>query len=197
MNMYKKWILLPLLAVTLSAGAINITDSKVKEVTVYRNYAKETREASATLPAGNSEVVISNVSTQMDNNTLQIATKGNVKILSVSSRNNFLTDKKKSEQSVRLNDSLQTAGDELAWLKEQAYAYQDELTLLNNNRTLSNDKVSFTAAQVKELAELYRVRSVELRKLIFDNGRKQKALNEQITRRKSQLKEWSVNEQWR
>jgi len=195
MNMYKKWILLPLLAVTLSAGAINITDSKVKEVTVYRNYAKETREASATLPAGNSEVIISNVSTQMDNNTLQIATKGNVKILSVSSRNNFLTDKKKSEQSVRLNDSLQTAGDELAWLKEQAYAYQDELTLLNNNRTLSNDKVSFTAAQVKELAELYRVRSVELRKLIFDNGRKQKALNEQITRWKSQLKEWSVNEQ--
>ena len=59
--MYKKWILLPQLAVTLSAGAINITDSKVKEVTVYRNYAKETREASATLPAGNSEVVISNV----------------------------------------------------------------------------------------------------------------------------------------
>ena len=68
----------------LIANAINVTDSKITDVTVFRNYAKETRLANLTLPEGNSEIIISNVSTFMDENTLQVATKGNVKTLSVS-----------------------------------------------------------------------------------------------------------------
>lgn len=47
------------------ANAINVTDSKITDVTVFRNYAKETRLANLTLPEGNSEIIISNVSTFM------------------------------------------------------------------------------------------------------------------------------------
>jgi len=86
----KHLLFIPMLLMAIIANAINVNDSKITEVTVFRNYAKETRLANLTIPEGNSEIIISNVSTFMDENTLQVATKGNVKILSVSSRLNYL-----------------------------------------------------------------------------------------------------------
>lgn len=189
----KQLLLIPMLFIAFFANAININDSKITEVTVFRNYAKETRLANAMIPVGNSEIVISNISIYLDENSLQISTKGNVKILSVSTRLNYLTDKLKSAQLVKLNDSSEILTDDYYWISQQIGAYQDELKILDDNRKLSNDKNTFTALQVKELAELYRVRSLELRKFIFDLNKKQKLVNEKLSRIKSQIAELNGN----
>ncbi len=185
----KQLFFIPFMLLALFSQAINIQDSKVKEVTVFRNYAKETRWANTTLPEGNSEVIITNVSTYLDDNTLQIATKGNVKILSVFTRYNYLTDKIKSAQAEKLSDSIELLNDDIAWMSQQIQAYQDELKILDENRKLSNDKTAFTPQQVKDLADLYRVRSIELRKLVFDVSKKQKASKEKVTKLQAQLSE--------
>lgn len=190
----KHLFLIPMLLIAFAANAININDSKITDVTVFRNYAKETRLANVSVPDGNSEIIISNVSVYMDENTLQVATKGNIKILSVSSKLNYLTDKTKSAQVVRLNDSLEILNDDIDWQSQMYYSYQDELKILDENRKLSNDKTVYTAAQVKELAELYRVRSIELRKFMYDVTKKQKAGREKITRIKQQIAELNGNQ---
>ncbi|MBK9794465.1 MAG: DUF4140 domain-containing protein [Sphingobacteriales bacterium] len=177
----KHLLFIPMLLMAIIANAINVTDSKITEVTVFRNYAKETRLANLTLPEGNSEIIISNVSTFMDENTLQVATKGNVKILSVSSRLNYLTDKVKSAQVIKLNDSIEILNEDNSWTKEQITSYQAELKLLDDNRILANDETTFTSAQVKELADLYRARSIELRKFIFDLRKNRKLLPKNYT----------------
>lgn len=183
-----------MLLMAFFANAINVNDSKITDVTVFRNYAKETRLANLTIQEGNSEIIISNVSTYMDDNTLQIATKGSVKILSVSSRLNYLTDKTKSAQVIKLNDSIEIIRDEVGWLNEQSIAYKQELALLDNNTKLSNEKVTFTAEEVKALAELYRIRSIELRKYIFDLSKKQKSANDKIARIQHQVTELNGNQ---
>ena len=183
----KHLFFIPSMLMVLFANAININDSKITDVTVFRNYAKETRMASAQIPEGNSEVIISNVSTYLDENSLQIATNGNVKILSVSSKLNYLIDKTKSSQVIKLTDSIEMMNDDVSWWNQQSIAFQDELKLLDENRKLANDKSTFTAAQVKELAELYRNRAIELRKYIFDLNIKQKLNNEKIAKLKSQI----------
>ncbi len=185
----KHLLIIPMLLVACITNAININDSKVTDVTVFRNYAKETRLAEITIPEGNSEIIITNVSSFLDENSLQVATKGNVKILSVSSRVNYLTDKTKSVQLNKLNDSIELLNDDSEWLDQQIIAYQEELKLLDDNRILSNDKTTFTATQVKDLADLYRVRSIELAKFIFDLDKKQKKINDKITRINSQIAE--------
>lgn len=191
--MKKLLLLIPMICMSIILNAITINDSKITEVTVFRNYAKEIRLASTSLSDGNSEIIISNVSTFMDANTLQIATKGNVKILSVSMRLNYLTDKKKSEQVMKLNDSIELLNDDISWMTQQINSYQEELKLLDENRKLANDKVTFTSLQVKELADLYRVRSIELRKFIFDISRKQKSSKEKLTKLYSQVTELNGN----
>jgi len=190
----KQLLIIPMLLIACIANAININDSKITDVTVFRNYAKETRLANLAVPEGNSEIVISNVSIYLDENSLQVATKGNVKILSVSARLNYLTDKTKSAQLVKLNDSIELLNDDSEWLNQQIIAYQEELKLLDDNRVLSNDKTTFTAAQVKELADLYRVRSIELAKLMFDLEKKQKKIKDKITRINSQIVELNGNQ---
>lgn len=190
----KHLFFIPMLLIAIAANAININDSKITDVTVFRNYAKETRLANTTVPEGNSEIIISNISTFLDENSLQVATKGNVKILSVSSRLNYLTDKTKSAQVIKLNDSVEILNDEIDWQSQQYYSYQDELKILDENKKLSNDKTVYTAAQVKELAELYRVRSIELRKYMYDLTKKQKAGREKITRIKQQIAELNGNQ---
>ena len=192
--MQKQLLFIPMMFIVFIANAININDSKVTEVTVFRNYAKETRIGSIGLQPGNNEIIISNVSLYMDENSIQVATKGTVKILSVSTRTNYLTDKKKSEQILKLNDSVGILNDDVSWMREQTKAFQDELKLLDDNRILSNDKNTFTSAQVKELAELYRVRSIELRKFIFDLAKKQKTSNEKIVRIQQQVAELNGNQ---
>jgi uncharacterized protein (TIGR02231 family) len=192
--MQKQLLFIPMMFIVFIANAININDSKVTEVTVFRNYAKETRIGSIGLQPGNNEIIISNVSLYMDENSLQVATKGNVKILSVSSRLNYLTDKTKSAQVIKLNDSVEILNDEIDWQSQQYYSYQDELKILDENKKLSNDKTVYTAAQVKELAELYRVRSIELRKYMYDLTKKQKAGREKITRIKQQIAELNGNQ---
>ena len=192
--MQKQLLFIPMMFIVFIANAININDSKVTEVTVFRNYAKETRIGSIGLQPGNNEIIISNVSLYMDENSIQVATKGTVKILSVSTRTNYLTDKKKSEQILKLNDSVEILNDDVSWMREQTKAFQDELKLLDDNSILSNDKNTFTSAQVKELAELYRVRSIEFRKFIFDLAKKQKTSNEKIVRIQQQVAELNGNQ---
>ena len=92
-------LILALAFLSFSANAsIEIRNAKITDVTVYRNYAKETRIASANLPSGNSEVVISNITTSIDENSIQVGCKNQVRILSVSSRMNYLSDEKQSKQ---------------------------------------------------------------------------------------------------
>ena len=190
----KQLFLLPLLLISIAVNAIQINNSKVTDVTVFRNYAKETRVASTNLTEGNQEVVISNISTFLDENTLQIATKGNVKILSVSTRLNYLTNQTTSVQTEKIKDSIDLLNDAVAWQTQQINAYQDELKILDDNRKLANDKVTFTAQQVKELADLYRVRSVEIRKYIFDLNNKQKIQKELLSKLQNQYAELNVNQ---
>lgn len=191
----KQFIFFQLLCLSLIANAITVSNSKVTEVTVFRNYAKETRLANTTLSEGNQEVIISNISTSLDDNTLQIATKGNIKILSVSTRTNYLVDKTLTQQVSKLKDSVELLNDDLSWKTQQINAYQDELKILDDNRKLANDKTTFTAQQVKELADLYRLRAIELRKYMFDINRQQKEIKEQIARIQNQLTELNVNKQ--
>jgi len=59
---------------SLNAQEISAT-SKVTEVSVYRNLAKETRSSSITIPAGQSEIVLTGVTMQMMDQSLQVSVK--------------------------------------------------------------------------------------------------------------------------
>lgn len=88
--------------------------STLTHVTVFLNGAQLTHLAKATVNAGISQLVIEGLPAALERQSLQVAGKGEIIILTVKSSVNYLNAQGKSPQIVRLEDSLQLARSELA-----------------------------------------------------------------------------------
>ena len=158
-----------MLANQLNAG-IFIKNSTVTDVTLYRNYGKETRIAVGTLPLGNSEVIVTNIPQSIDENSIQVGVKNNVRILSVSSRLNYVTDENGIHPGIvkEWQDSLKIVNRKLRFASRQKEAYEYELNVLNTNSKLGSTTEGLKPLMLKELLELNRTKQIEIKKLIFD-----------------------------
>lgn len=108
--MKNRIVLLPLLFLCFAAKADEIpANSKIIDVTIYRNQAKESRVLNVIIPKGNSDVVISGISTFMVDNSLQVGVKGFATLLSATTRINYFTEENaapKDPKADRLRDSI-------------------------------------------------------------------------------------------
>ncbi len=164
-------ILIALCTFAYQSFATNtISNSKVSEVTIYRNYAKETRLANTLVPEGNSEIIISNITNAIDENSVQVGCKNGVKILSVSTRINFIPKVNPNGQSeIKMwQDSIKLLDKRARYILKQKEAYETELAILNNNNKLGTAKDALKPEALKQLLELNRIKLQELKKLIFD-----------------------------
>ena len=66
------------------------SDSKINDVTVYRQYARITRSASITYSSGTSEVVLGNLSSNVIASSIQANVKGGATLLSLNYQINYL-----------------------------------------------------------------------------------------------------------
>jgi uncharacterized protein (TIGR02231 family) len=167
-------------------------NSRITEVTVYRTLAKETRLASITIPKGNSDIVLSGISTLMTDNSLQVAVKGDATLLSAGVRTNYFNEENESpkdEKANRLRDTIKSIDTELGWITEQNSVANGEISLIDDNLKLSNPKEGFKPADLNALADIYRTRISELKRKLYDLGLKTETLRNRRGKFQSQLSE--------
>jgi uncharacterized protein (TIGR02231 family) len=178
-------------------ATVTISNSKVMDVTIYRNYAKETRVGSATIPEGNSEIVITNITNLIDENSIQVGSKGsNIKILSVSTRLNYLTEPNKNANPTKVKiweDSIKLLQKIIAYKLKQKEVYENNLSLLNENRKLGNEHEGLKPDLLKQLVELNFIKQLEFKKLIFDIDQEYYETNNTISTLQSQIYQCSGN----
>jgi len=153
-----------------SADEIKV-NSKMTDVIVYRNAAKENRTAEALVPKGNSEVVLSNITTTMIDNSLQVSVKGNATLLSVSVRTNYFTEKTSDLQNPkaqRLRDSIKVIETNLRWMAEQKSMWNGELNFVNELLKQNGGKEGIKVNDINAMIDLYRTRFGDLKKKLFD-----------------------------
>lgn len=165
-------------------------ETKLSEVTVYRVLAKELRNGTVSIPKGTSEVIISNVSLNMIDNSLQVAVKGNATLLTASTRTNYFSQESNNNNKMvtKIKDTIQELDDELAWLSEQKSVYNGEINLINANNKLGGTE-GLKPGDVTTLADIYRARTLELKKKIYDLGLKERELREKRDKYQGQLNE--------
>jgi uncharacterized protein (TIGR02231 family) len=200
MNLKKLIIAVAFLCIqqTSFAAPDNILDdTKVSEVTIYRNYAKETRLGNTYVPAGNSEIIISNITQAIDENSIQVGCKNGVKILSVSTRINFIPKVNNNGQSdIKLwQDSIKILDKKARYIIKQKEAYETELAILNNNNKLGTVKESIKPEALKALLELNRSKLQELKKLLFDGDEQYNELQQHIAILNNQISQTSGQSQ--
>jgi uncharacterized protein (TIGR02231 family) len=76
-------------------------------------------------------------------------------------------------------------------------SYQAELAVLNTNRDLKGNTQNLTVAQIKEAAEFYRNRTLEINRQITKLNKEKNVLNNQIELLRFQLTELNFNENQR
>ncbi|MBK8672312.1 MAG: DUF4140 domain-containing protein [Bacteroidetes bacterium] len=175
----------------INASPITIKESKVMDVTVYRNYAKETRVGSSKIPAGNSEIIISNITYAIDENSIQVGSKGgNIKILSVSTRINYLTEPNKDANPTKViiwQDSIKLLQNKMGFCSKKIEVYETGLSILNNNNKLGTAEESLLPEMLKQLVELNLSKQLELKKLIFENYLEYSEINQEISVLQTQI----------
>jgi uncharacterized protein (TIGR02231 family) len=187
-------IQLSLLTLFINADEIPAS-SKITEVTVYRNQAKESRILTVTIPKGNSDVVIPNISIYMVDNSLQVGVKGSATLLSATTRiNYFLAENAapKDPKSDRLKDSLKTFDLDLQWINEQKLVYTGETELIQNNIKLGSGKEGMKPADLIALSDFYRSRLMDLKKKLFDLTNRENKLTDKRNKFQEQLDEMGV-----
>ncbi|MFK7907012.1 MAG: mucoidy inhibitor MuiA family protein, partial [Chitinophagales bacterium] len=164
--------------------------TSIKDVTVYQQKAKITRTAQVTIPAGASDILLKDLSSKIDGQSLQVTLNDGIKLLSATFQIDHLNDPKKSAVIENLEDSLELVQFELDWVNRQLEVYQSEEKLMDmNSQKVGTETKGLSAQDLKEVMTFYRKQLMEIKKERLKLDRERGKLQNSATRLQKQLQQ--------
>jgi uncharacterized protein (TIGR02231 family) len=184
-----------LLWLFISASAVGYSqtgkpvDSKINRVTVFLNRAQVTREVKTRIEAGKTNIILNGLTSQLDQQSIQVSGKGNFVILGISHNQNYLNEFNIPKGLQLLRDSLEIYKRQLSLEQNQKDILAKEEQLLLNNQKIGGSQQNLTVAELKGMADFYRIRLTEIGVSKIRTDEKIKKLSERITRVNNQINE--------
>lgn len=178
--------LILLLSAFYHLATANTVTPVVKEVTVYRSGAKLTSVAKVSVPAGRSEVVFDNLSAYFNSQSLQVKLGGGATLNSAVFQMKYPGPAPELPRARIIRDSIVTLNDAVITLRDEADVYQKESALITKNAdqvgTFPNGNANskLTVAELRELADYYSRRLLEIKKLLQKLTIDERRINERI-----------------
>lgn len=188
----KNLIVVSLFAIfSLSLKAQTALESKITDVTVFKQNAEVTRKVSSKLLAGKQEIVLTGISTHINPASLQVQIAGapNATLLSAKYERNYLFPRKNNPEVEKLKARLDILAEETAWIQEQKSIYKGMEDVINQSKNLHSSESGFNPNQVSEMASIYKTRLFEIRKAVFDLKKEDKKIIEERNHINAQLNE--------
>ena len=168
------------------------TKAKVTAVKVYRNSAELQNTVSFSIPSGISEIVIGNISEEINEKTIQIGVNSkNISILSSQFTSDYSTDFKMdttNPQIKKVNDSIKIVENLISKNRIELDANKKAVELLDKNQTVLVGSSSSNVAQLTQLTEFYTNKRIELENKLVSLKTKGDDLSKKLSRLKSSLK---------
>jgi len=164
-------------------------DSNISQVTVFLNRAQVTRVVKTKVEAGKTNLVLTGLTSQLDQQSIQVSGKGNIIILGISHNQNYLSELNKPKKLVALQDSLQFYRNQLALEQNQKDIYTKEEQLIIANQKIGGNNQNLTVNELKAMADFYRSRLGEIGKARIKTDEKINQLNTRIVRINQQIRE--------
>ena len=157
----RKIIIALLIFTTWHMHSQKVVDAAMTNVTLYLDGAKVQRALEVKLGAGEHKLVITNLSEKMEDQTVRVNTENDVKVLSVTTRKNFLTKTTDGLMLKEVRDSVDILTRQNIDIQDRLDALLTEKTVLNVNQKMSYESVS-SVDKLKELASFFGKRTLEL-----------------------------------
>ena len=164
-------------------------DSKISRVTVFLNRAQVTREVKTRVEAGRTNLVLNGLTSQLDQQSIQVAGKGSFIILGISHNQNYLNEFNVPKSLQLLRDSLELYKRQISLEQNQKDILGKEEQLLLSNQKIGGNQQNLTVAELKSMADFYRSRLTEIGISKIKADEKIKKLNERIIRINNQINE--------
>ncbi len=171
-----------------SQGQVKV-DAENQHITVFLNRAQIDARIKTTVQAGTTKMIIGNVATTADPNSIQIGGKGDVVIMGVKFKQNYLGNKKRSV----LEDSLKMAKSELEVVDVLVKVADNERNMLMANSNIKNEKDGATPEDLKEMMDFFRTKLTEIGTRQMQLVRQSKDLQDKINRFQQQLNSQGTN----
>ncbi len=190
-NMKKLIQLLLLLVIT---NFVIAQDEKEKKVTtdiesaiIYLEGAEIHRAKKVSLDKGRTKLIFTGLSPKFNSNNIQVTTTNNVELLAISHRIDYLTNVEEKPRVIKLRDSLDLINQKNIELANEKDAYTIEKDMMLQNKSIGGNDNGVSVAELKQAADLYRARIMEINKAIAKIDRAVNQNNKMVTRINSEL----------
>lgn len=160
-----------------------------QHITVFLNRAQIDAKVKINVQAGTTKLIIGNIATTADPNSIQIGGKGDVVIMGVKFKQNYLGNKKRSS----LEDSIKMAKAEYETVDVLVKVAENERIMLMANANVKNEKEGATPEELKEMLDFFRTKLTEIGTRQMQLVRQSKDLQDKITRLQQQLNSQGSN----
>ena len=154
------------ISLVISSTAFCVIDtlevsSKIKDVTVFFSGAQITRTAKIKAPKGKHRLVLNELPNTIYDQSIQVKSTENCKILSVKHELVYPSTKKSSAEKV-LENKIESLELEMKSISNQFNVFTLEQQLLSDNRKLNKNKEGSAIEDIKKAADFYRERLNEI-----------------------------------
>lgn len=175
--------------ITANAQKPVFTQAQIQSARVYNNAAELTHKASANIPAGTSEIVITNVANYLNENTVQIGVPKGVTVMSVQFTNAYVEEYDNNQDSPLVKpvkEEIEKKETELKKVKNEIDTEKHAIELLDKNRSIEEAQ-NFSVAELSKLLEYYKTKRTEMSNHMDVLVKKEKALQEELKILKGKL----------
>ena len=150
---------------TLQAQEIQQADAVLNSVTVYKVGAELKHTAKVNLAQGNTELVINNIASNIDESSIQINAPSNMTIMSVMVTRNYKPDQQKNLSSPEYKQKealLKATEAALQKSVNKRQAIERTLSLLSKNEVAKGEQGGVNVAELSKLTDYYLAKQIEL-----------------------------------
>lgn len=166
-------------------------NSDITGVKIFLSGAQVVRTAKTTVEKGETEVSFEGLSSMIDQQSIIVNGSGDAMIKGVNFTIDYLRDKKKTPELIKLQDSLLVLQGVLDKLNMNESVFHEELGLLNENKKIGGENTGVTAENLKKVADFYRQRTIEIKTRLIEINNDKTKVNEKIAKVNNQINEWN------
>ncbi|PWU04186.1 MAG: hypothetical protein C5B52_01935 [Bacteroidetes bacterium] len=168
-------------------------NSKIEKVTIFLKGAQITRSSDVSLPLGKSEIIFSEVSPKIEQQSIQVKANDAVTILAVSVQQNFLKEQQVRENIKSLETDKENLNDKIIITRSTLNIYKQEETLILKNQDIKGTTTTLKASELKDAADFQRQRLTEIYAKEFELDKSIKKMENDLSKINNQL--YALNQQ--
>jgi uncharacterized protein (TIGR02231 family) len=160
---------------------------RITDVTVFLSGAQITQKGEVNLKAGENKIIVTDITSAIDPNSIQLQGNPDYTILSVRNQTNYLQEGLLSPEAQSLTDSL----DEVRATQEEQQVmrnvYNEEINFMRSNQNIKGQDDPLLPEDLAEMSAYYRTRMKELQYKMLELQQADRLLNAKALRLQQRL----------